>query len=65
VLTQRTLFVVDAGTYAKFVAELDARPRPNDKLRRTMQTRAPWDRAWRWPSLDADTSAGEFSADEN
>jgi uncharacterized protein (DUF1778 family) len=43
-LTERTLFSVDAETYAKFVAALDVPPRPNDKLRRTMQTRAPWDR---------------------
>ena len=43
-LTQRTLFSVDADTYAKFVAALDAPPRPNDKLVRTMQTPAPWDR---------------------
>jgi uncharacterized protein (DUF1778 family) len=43
-LTQRTLFSVDAETYAKFVAALDAPPRPNDKLVRTMQTPAPWDR---------------------
>ena len=43
-LTQRTLFSVDAETYAKFVAALDAPPRPNDKLVRTMQTSASWDR---------------------
>ena len=43
-LTERTLFLVDAETYAKFVAALDAPPRPNDKLRRTMTTPAPWDR---------------------
>jgi len=43
-LTQRTLFSVDAETYAKFVAALDAPPNPNGKLIRTMQTPAPWDR---------------------
>ena len=42
-LTDRSLFVVDAGVYAKFAAALDAPPRPNEKLRRTMQTPAPWD----------------------
>ena len=42
-LSDRSLFSVDAKTYAKFVAALDALPRPNDKLRRTMQTPAPWD----------------------
>lgn len=44
-LTERTLFAVDAETYAKFVAALDAPPRPNGNLRRTMQTPAPWDRS--------------------
>ena len=44
VLIERALFSVDAETYAKFVAALDAPPRPNDKLIRTMQTPAPWDR---------------------
>ena len=43
-LTDRSLFVVDAKTYAKFVAALDASPVPNEKFRRTMQTPAPWDR---------------------
>jgi len=44
-LSERTLFAVDARTYAKFVAALDAPPRPNARIRRTMQTPAPWDRA--------------------
>jgi uncharacterized protein (DUF1778 family) len=44
-LTERTLFVVDEKVYAKFLAALDAPPRPNDRLVRTMQTPAPWDRA--------------------
>ena len=43
-LTERTLFSVDAATYTKFVAVLDAPPRPNAKLARTMQTPSPWDR---------------------
>lgn len=43
-LTDRTLFLVDPETYAKFVAALDAPPRPNAKLIRTMQTPAPWDK---------------------
>ena len=43
-LTDRSLFVVDAKAYAKFVAALDAPPAANEKLRRTMQTPAPWDR---------------------
>lgn len=43
-LTERTLFSIDAATYAKFLAALDAPPSPNPKLARTMQTPAPWDR---------------------
>ncbi|EQD39541.1 protein containing DUF1778, partial [mine drainage metagenome] len=35
---------VDAQTYAKFLARLDAPPQPNARLRRTMQTRVPWSR---------------------
>ncbi len=42
-LTDRTLFVVDAETYARFKAALDAPPRPNKKLLRTMRRPAPWD----------------------
>ena len=44
-LTERALFSVDAATFAKFATALDAPPRPNAKLKRTMQTPAPWDRA--------------------
>ena len=43
-LTERTLFSVDAEIFAKFSAALDAPPVANDKLQRTMQTPAPWDR---------------------
>jgi len=43
-LTEHALFSVDAETYAKFVAALNAPPHPNEKLRRTMQAKAPWDR---------------------
>jgi uncharacterized protein (DUF1778 family) len=44
-LLDRTIFVVDAAAYAKFLALLDAPPKPNDRLRRTMQTAAPWSKA--------------------
>ena len=43
-LTDRSLFVVDAETYARFVAALDTPPAANEMLRRAMQTTAPWDR---------------------
>jgi uncharacterized protein (DUF1778 family) len=42
-LTDRTLFVTDAETFARFKAALDAPPQPNKKLIRTMQSPAPWD----------------------
>lgn len=42
-LLDRTLLRVDADTYAKFVALLDAPPRSNARLRKLMQTKAPWD----------------------
>ena len=34
---------VSAEIYAAFLALLNAPPRPNEKLRRTMLTKAPWD----------------------
>jgi uncharacterized protein (DUF1778 family) len=43
-LTDRTLFNVDPKAFAKFAAALDAQPQPNERLRRTMQTPAPWER---------------------
>ncbi|HKN21815.1 MAG TPA: DUF1778 domain-containing protein [Terracidiphilus sp.] len=43
-LLDRTNFVVDPKTYAEFVARLDAPPRPNARLRRTLQTPAPWEK---------------------
>jgi uncharacterized protein (DUF1778 family) len=42
-LTDRTLYLASPETFAKFVAALDSPPRPKAKLRRTMQTPAPWD----------------------
>lgn len=44
-LFDRTVFAVSPEAYAEFLARLDAPPQPNKKLRRTMQTRAPWERA--------------------
>lgn len=43
-LTDRTLFNVDTKAFADFTAALDAPPQPNERLRRTMQTPAPWQR---------------------
>lgn len=44
-LLARSVFVVSPEAYAKFVAMLDAPPKPSDALRRTMQTTPPWSKA--------------------
>jgi uncharacterized protein (DUF1778 family) len=43
-LMDRTVFTFNAGAYADFLARLDAPPRPSDRLRRTLQTAAPWEK---------------------
>jgi uncharacterized protein (DUF1778 family) len=42
-LLDQTLFKVSPEVYAEFVSRLDAPPAPNEKLRRTMTTPAPWE----------------------
>jgi uncharacterized protein (DUF1778 family) len=42
-LLDRAVFAVSPETYAAFIARLDEAPRPNERLRRTMQSAAPWD----------------------
>lgn len=42
-LLDQALIRVDAETYARFVALLDAPPAPNEGLRRLMRSAAPWD----------------------
>lgn len=42
VLLDRTLLAVGHEAYAAFVERLDAPAQPNEALRRTMQTKAPW-----------------------
>ena len=44
VLLDQAFFTVDAGTYAKFNALIDQPLPATDKLRRLMNTRAPWDK---------------------
>lgn len=44
-LLDRSIFVVNPATYAKFLALLDAPPQPNERLRRTMQVTPPWAKA--------------------
>ena len=43
-LLDRNIISVDADAYRKFLARLDARPKPNARLRKTMRKRAPWDK---------------------
>jgi uncharacterized protein (DUF1778 family) len=42
-LLDRTVFNVSTEVYAAFIARLDAPPKPNARLRRTMQTTPPWE----------------------
>ena len=43
-LLDRTVFSVNPKAYAEFLKRLDAPPQPNERLRRTMQAQAPWER---------------------
>lgn len=42
-LLDRTVFTVSPRAYRQFLARLDAPTKPNKRLRKTMQTRAPWE----------------------
>ncbi len=42
-LLDQALFVVSEDAYAEFVERLDRSPAPNPRLKKTMQTPAPWD----------------------
>jgi len=41
-LLDRALISVSSEAYADFLARLDAPPRPNERLQRTMRTLTPW-----------------------
>lgn len=43
-LLERTVFSVSPTAYSEFLARLDAPPRPNARLRRSLKTAAPWDK---------------------
>ncbi len=43
-LLDRTVFVVSRKAYAEFLVRLDAPPRPNARLRRSLQTAPPWEK---------------------
>ncbi len=44
-LLDRAMISVTPEAYKKFLARLEARPKPNARLRKTMRTPAPWDKA--------------------
>lgn len=44
-LLDRSLMVVSPEAYAEFLKRLDRPARPNARLKRTMQAKAPWKRA--------------------
>lgn len=44
VLLDQRVFILDAETFKKFQAMLDAPPSDNPKLRKLMATKAPWER---------------------
>lgn len=43
-LLDRTLVMADPEAFAAFSQRLDAPPAPNDRLRRTLARKAPWER---------------------
>jgi uncharacterized protein (DUF1778 family) len=43
-LLDRTSLVVSPRAYAEFLQRLDAPAQPNERLRRTMRTSAPWEK---------------------
>lgn len=44
VLLDQTFFALDADSFAKFQAMLDAPPAPNERLRRFLTQKSPWDK---------------------
>ena len=42
-LLDRTVFTVSPEAYARFLARLDEPPKPNDRLRRTIEAVPPWE----------------------
>lgn len=43
-LLDRTVFAVGPAAYEEFLAKLDAPPRPNARLRRSLQSTPPWEK---------------------
>ena len=43
-LLDQVIISVSSEAYSEFLARLDMPPKPNERLRKTMQTPAPWER---------------------
>lgn len=43
-LMDHTVFALNTKAYAEFLARLDAPPKPNARLRRSLGTTAPWEK---------------------
>ena len=43
-LLDQVIISVSPEAYSEFLARLDMPPKPNERLRKTMQTPAPWER---------------------
>jgi uncharacterized protein (DUF1778 family) len=43
-LLSQTVFVASPKAYKEFLARLDAPPRPNSRLRRSLRTAPPWEK---------------------
>jgi uncharacterized protein (DUF1778 family) len=44
-LLDQVILIASPEAYTEFIARLDMPPNPNERLRKTMQTPAPWDKA--------------------
>jgi len=44
-LLDQVIIMASPEAYAEFLAQLEMRPNPNNRLLRTMQTPAPWEKA--------------------
>ncbi|WP_398496230.1 DUF1778 domain-containing protein [Variovorax sp.] len=44
-LLDQAIIVAQPAAYAAFLTRLDMPPQPNERLRKTMKTPAPWDKA--------------------
>jgi uncharacterized protein (DUF1778 family) len=44
-LLDQAIIMASPRAYAAFVARLDMPPQPNERLRKTLRTPAPWDKA--------------------